>query len=232
MTVDFYCEYCSHCHSCWLCTLMISLIAVFLLNAYWRNTRNSPWRTDILHLLSTTCCSCLVFSQLTCLTGQSLRTRFNEWYIKFCFKSFSPLCSVSVILLVVYHRPTHQSRNHQSTWAIYSTNKPCFLCHPSRLSSLYSSKTLFFPSGQRTHAGLELLMTQTISSGTGSSVSIADAKGWINSGQWWSQSQSMVLQLEQKFLSDEQSCWLGLPRSLIALYFLVKTENPVSASTY
>lgn len=62
---------------------------------------------------------------------------------------------------------------------------------------------------------------QTISSGTGSSVSMADAKGWINSGQLASHTQSMVLQLEQKARSEVQRSWFGVPRSLIALYFLV-----------
>lgn len=61
---------------------------------------------------------------------------------------------------------------------------------------------------------------QTISSGTGNSVSIAGAKGWINSGQWWSHSHNMVPQFEQKFLSDEHFSSSGLPRSLMALYFL------------
>ncbi|KAI9716448.1 MAG: hypothetical protein M1812_005343 [Candelaria pacifica] len=64
--------------------------------------------------------------------------------------------------------------------------------------------TFFFPSGHRTQSGFEPANTQTISSGAGSSLSIAEANGWISSGQCLSQSQSMVLQLEQKLRSEEQ----------------------------
>jgi len=105
---------------------------------------------------------------------------------------------------------------------LYSTNNPFLLCHSSILPSFpYSSCTFFFPSGHRTQAGLEFAMTQTISSGTGKSVSIAEANGWISSGQWRSHSQSMELQLEQKLRSEEHSSCVALPRSLMALYFLV-----------
>lgn len=70
-------------------------------------------------------------------------------------------------------------------WVLpHSTYIPCFLCHPSILSSPYTSCTCFFPSGHLTHLGFEFPSTQTISSGSGNSVSIADAKGWMRSGQW------------------------------------------------
>jgi len=65
-----------------------------------------------------------------------------------------------------------------------------------------SSWTLFFPSGQRTQSGLLFALTHTISSGTGRSVSIADANGWISSGHVLSHSQSMVEHLLQKLRSD------------------------------
>lgn len=99
----------------------------------------------------------------------------------------------------------------------YRINSPCFLCHPSRLSSLYAWCTLFFPSGHRTQDGFDPSIMHTISSGTGNSVSIAEANGWINSGQWWSQSQSIVLQLEQKLLWDEHGVISG---RRMAEYFL------------
>src|SRR5229473_3819304 len=84
----------------------------------------------------------------------------------------------------------------------YSTYSLCSLCHSSSDSSGYSLNTLFFPSGRRTYAGAESVMSTvyrdnriprsyikkplaklvttqcTISSGTLSSgSSIADAKG-------------------------------------------------------
>lgn len=102
----------------------------------------------------------------------------------------------------------------------YGMNSPCFLCHPSRLSSLYAWCTLFFPSGHRTQDGFDPSIMHTISSGIGNSVSIAEANGWISSGQWWSQSQSIVLQLEQKLLCDEHGVISG---RRMAEYFLIKS---------
>lgn len=104
--------------------------------------------------------------------------------------------------------------------AHHSTKWPCFLCHSSILFSPKSSWTLFFLSGQRTQSGLLFALTHTISSGTGRSVSIADANGWISSGHVLSHSQSMVEHLLQKLRSDVHFSAVGLPRSLVATYFL------------
>lgn len=92
------------------------------------------------------------------------------------------------------------------------------------LSSPYTSCILFFPSGQRTQLGFEFAKTHTISSGAGNSVSMAEANGWINSGQWWSHNHSIVLQLEQKLRSEEHNSSFLVPRSLIAVYFLWRTK--------
>ena len=104
----------------------------------------------------------------------------------------------------------------------HSTYLPCFRCHPSILSSPYLACTLFLPSGQRTHAGFESPSTQTISSGAGRSVSMAEAKGWMSSGQFSSHSQSIEEQLPQKERSEEQGVAWGVPGSLVALYFLYR----------
>jgi hypothetical protein len=102
----------------------------------------------------------------------------------------------------------------------YSTHNPFFLCHPSILSSPYTSCTLFFPSGHLTQAGLLFPNTHTISSTTGNSVSIALANGWISSGHCLSQSQSIVEQVPQKLRSLLHFSSCGVPRDLMALYFL------------
>ena len=104
----------------------------------------------------------------------------------------------------------------------YSTNSPCSLCHSSILTSpLNPSNTFFFPSGHRTQAGLLSPLTHTISSGTGKSVSIADAKGWISSGQVLSYSHSMELHFEQKDRWEVHFSARGVPRSLVAVYSLI-----------
>jgi hypothetical protein len=63
-------------------------------------------------------------------------------------------------------------------------------------------------------------MRHTISSTTGNSVSTALANGWISSGQVLSHNQSILAQLEQKLRSEVHGAEVGLPRSLVAVYFL------------
>jgi hypothetical protein len=41
----------------------------------------------------------------------------------------------------------------------YSTYSLCFLCHPSNDAFGYTLKTFFFPSGRRTYAGAEFVMS-------------------------------------------------------------------------
>lgn len=103
----------------------------------------------------------------------------------------------------------------------YTFQNLCFLCQLSKLSGPYWSWTSFLPSGHLTHGGFEPAMMQTIDSGSGSSVSMAEANGWTSSGHMWHHSHSIVAQLEQKLRSLEHfSSWL-VPRSLMATYFLL-----------
>jgi hypothetical protein len=129
-------------------------------------------------------------------------------------------CNCTSISLYSTHYATPQP---VSSSPFYGTYTPFSLCHSSILTSpLNPSCTLFLPSGQRTHFGLLSPLTHTISSGTGNSVSIALANGWISSGQWWSHSQSIELQLLQKERWDEHFSARGVPRSLVAVYSLSK----------
>lgn len=146
----------------------------------------------------------------------------NTFFIRI-FEPVPWICHGHPVTPLPYTIPNAFANSPMLNGITYSTNKPCFLCHPSRLSLPYSSWTLFFPSGHWAHAGFDPSMIHTISSGTGNSVSIAEANGWISSGQWWSQTHSMVLQFEQKFRSEEQTFSSGVPRSLMPEYFLVMT---------
>lgn len=49
---------------------------------------------------------------------------------------------------------------------------------------------------------------------------MAPLNGWISSGQWWSQSQSMGEQLLQEERREVHRFSVGLPRSFTAVYFL------------
>lgn len=105
----------------------------------------------------------------------------------------------------------------------YSMYNPCALCQSAiPVSPLYRSQIFFLPSGQRTQSGLLDAITHTISSGTGNSVSIAEANGWISSGHEESKSHSIVLQFEQKERLELHFCSFLVPRSLTAVYFLVR----------
>jgi hypothetical protein len=102
----------------------------------------------------------------------------------------------------------------------HSTRNPLSRCHSSMPTPLYCSLTTFFPSGQRTHSGFESAIIHTISFGTGSSLSIADAKGWIRWPHCASQTQSMALQMLQKERWELQG-WGFVRRSLTAVYCLL-----------
>jgi hypothetical protein len=125
---------------------------------------------------------------------------------------------LTLLLLLIWQFLDHRSHG-------YSMKSPLFLCHSSMLFSPYCSWTLLLPSGHLTHSGLLSPITHTISLGTGSYVSIADAKGWISSGQVWSHNHSMVEQSPQKLRSEVHFSAFGFPRSLVATYILVSIST-------